>query len=142
MRQGAICATLCDSTAHNHRKTHEAQSIKHVQRFRLVWVCVLHRLNRPLGRATLSVLYHRFVFLIYVFSLYSALCVCFYIVYFCFTLFFGLSMEFIFVFLDSSQPDREVNPNPGNGRMSLLRFFFFFFFFWDLLKEVKSQFTD
>ena len=48
MRQGAICATLCDSNAHHHLKTHEALSIKHMQRFRLMWVGLLHRLKRPL----------------------------------------------------------------------------------------------
>ena len=47
--KGAICATLCDPTTHPHVKTHEAQSIKHVQRFRLMWVGVLHRQKRPLG---------------------------------------------------------------------------------------------
>ena len=41
VRQGAICATLCASTAHHRLKTHETQSIKHVQRFRLVWLGVL-----------------------------------------------------------------------------------------------------
>ena len=40
-----LCFSLC-STVHHRLKTHAAQSIKHMQRFRLMWVCVLHRLNR------------------------------------------------------------------------------------------------